>query len=370
VTAARGTEGALRRELLQIGVRGVKGDRGGVRVHDDAPDVAMRVCLGSRVAVRVLVPLGRFPCPDEDALHDGVAAIDWRRWLDASRTLAISAVSRDSRLSHTGFLAQRAKDAIVDGQRRREGRRSDVARHDPDVGIFLRVHRDEAQLFLDASGGSLHKRGWRLDGGPAPLKETLAAALLRLAKQDPARPFFDPLCGSGTLVIEADLAARQVPPQKAGRRFGFERWADWDRGKQERLAELRGEREARRKADGPPCVGVDRDREAIERAREHARRAGSRARFEVGALRRQERPTEEAGLWLSNPPYGQRMELDETFERDFAEVSRRLADWDLGLILPRETRDPRGRGRPAVRHALFNGGLPCHLLLWPGAARP
>ncbi len=159
-TAAKGTEGALRDELRELRLPGVRADRGGVHFAGDWPD-AWRVCLHSRIALRVLAQVTRFPAPDERALYGGVRSVDWRPFLTPERTLAVSAVCRDSCLTHTGFLAQKTKDAVVDQMRGRLGSRPDVDRKDPDVSLFLHLRQDVATLYLDLAGESLHRRGWR-----------------------------------------------------------------------------------------------------------------------------------------------------------------------------------------------------------------
>src|SRR6478609_3793831 len=239
-TAAKGTEPLLRDELTELGLPRVRADRGGVHFGAELGD-AYRACLWSRIAQRVLEPLTEFPCPDEDSLYAGVRTVDWRRVLDAERTLAIRAACRSSRLTHTQYIAQRSKDAIVDQLRERLGARPSVDKHAPDVQLFVHLVKDRATVYLDYSGDSLHEHGFRMQQGAAPIKETLAAALVRYSGWDRASPLVDPMCGSGTLLLEAGLwAARQAPGLSRGS-FGFERWADFDAGKLQLMRELRDE---------------------------------------------------------------------------------------------------------------------------------
>ncbi|MCZ7681064.1 MAG: THUMP domain-containing protein [Sandaracinaceae bacterium] len=359
VTAAAGTEKALKEELRELGLRRVRADRGGVRA-DGGRDEAGLVCLGTRIGVRVLIEVTRFACPHEDALYDGVSAVEWERWITPRHTLAVTSVSRDSRLRHTNYIAQRTKDAIVDRQRRREGARSSVERHDPDLGIFVHLKRDEAAVFLDASGGSLHARGWRARGGEAPLKETLAAALVRMSGWDREAPLVDPMCGSGTLVIEADLFARDVPPQSERRRFGLERWADFDAPAARRMREARAAVAARARARGPDCAGYDRDPRAIGAARENASRARSTARFEVSAIDRLALPRA-GGLVIVNPPYGERLEASW---REVGRALSRLEGSRIALLAPDDAPRDLLRRAPAHAHRVYNGRIPCHLLVW------
>lgn len=364
ITAAAGTEVALRDELRELGLRRVRADRGGVRAEGER-DAARTVCLASRIAVRALIQVGRFECPSEEALYEGVAAIEWERWLRPELTLAVSAVAKDSTLRHTNFIAQRTKDAIVDRQRARFGRRSSVDRRDPDLGVFVHLKRDRAAVFLDASGGSLHARGWRARAGAAPLKETLAAALLRMSGWDRRSPLIDPMCGSGTFAIEADLWARAVPPQTPTRRFGFERWADYDRSAARATAEAREKLAADRREEGPLCLGYDRDRAMVELARANARKARSKATFGVRALA-DFVGTDEPGLVVANPPYGERLEADRESYRALGRALQRIRGQRIALLLPEGAPNVMGR-RPAAFHRVFNGRLPCRFAIWEPA---
>ncbi|MCB9594443.1 MAG: RNA methyltransferase [Sandaracinaceae bacterium] len=362
ITAAAGTEVALKAELRDLGLSGAKGARGGVRVRGGLEAIT-RVCYRSRIAVRVLIEIADFPCGDERALDKGVGALPWDRWLTPEHTLAVRATSRASRLDHTGFVAQRTKDAIVDAQRRVCGFRSSVDKKDPDLGVVVRIDRDRATVSLDASGASLHRRGWRLEDGPAPLKETLAAAALRISGWDRERPLVDPLCGAGTLPIEAELWARGVPAQRAERRFGFERWADHDEDAAARAARERASGAARAKEDGPSCRGSDADPQIVEVAAANAERAGSRATFSVADLRDVE--LEEGAHVIANPPYGERLDATDVWAPLDAAVTRW---WSRGhpvsLLLPDDAPRLGPDSEAPLRHALFNGALRCHLVTW------
>jgi 23S rRNA (guanine2445-N2)-methyltransferase / 23S rRNA (guanine2069-N7)-methyltransferase len=239
-TAAKGTEPLLRDELQELGLKRVRADRGGVHFGAQLAD-AYRACLWSRIALRVLEPLAEFACPHEDALYDGVRRIDWTRVLDAQRTLAVRAACRSSRLTHTQYIAQRSKDAVVDQLREKLGARPSVDRQDPDVQLFVHLLKDHATVYLDYSGDSLHAHGFRAQQGAAPIKETLAAALVRYSGWDRESPLVDPMCGSGTLLLEAGLWAARRAPGLARGDFGFERWADFDEAARTTIEQLREE---------------------------------------------------------------------------------------------------------------------------------
>ena len=358
-TCAAGTEVALKDELRELRMHRVRADRGGVR-FEGSMEEAFRACLWSRIAIRILMPIARFPAADGEALYEGARAIEWERWISPSHTLAVSAVSKKSALTHTSFVALRTKDAIVDRLREREGARPDVHRDDPDVSVFVHLANDEAAVHLDLAGESLHRRGYRTVAGEAPLKETLAAAMLRICGWDRVRPLVDPCCGSGTIPIEADLWARDVAPQLGRDRFGFERWASHDESLRAIAPRLRDEARAK-EHDGPPIAGSDVDARVIITAETNARRAGSRVRFRRAPLRDLQ-ATEPPAHIIANLPYGHRIEVGDVY-RDLAEALPRLRGSTLSLLL----QEPPPAGllpRPAASHELWNGRIPCRLVTY------
>ncbi len=312
--------------------------------------------------MRVLISVAEFDCSDGDALYDGTRVFDWTEYLNATTTLAVSAVSRESELSHTMFIAQRVKDAVVDQLRERLGARPDVDRRDPDVALFVRLHRDRATVYLDLAGDSLHRRGYRQAVGEAPLKETLAAAMIRLAGWKGDRPFVDPMCGSGTLALEADLMARRIAPGLGRERFGFERWANFDPAAAARLSALRAQARAEALSEGPEILASDVDEQVLVQARENARRAGSR--ISIRAARIKELVgTEPPGLICTNPPYGERLKVKRSLWTEIARALSRLpAGHRVALLLGQDSgfRPPPG----AARRRLFNGALECALVTW------
>jgi len=358
-TAARGTEVALRDELRQLRFRHVRADRGGVHFEGDLVD-AGRACLESAVAVRVLYKVGELDAPNERALYDGVRAIELTAHLTPKHTLAVSSVARDSALSHTQYIAQKTKDAIVDAQRDRVGARSSVDLESPDLRVFVHLVRDRATVYLDVSGESLHRRGWRSRIGGAPLKETLAAALVRMSGWDRESPFRDPMCGSGTLVIEADLWARGVAPNIHRKRFGFERWESYDGDASRRMKSLRDAARDRVRKDGPDCYGSDIDPHVVDLAQENAGAAGSRARFEVAPMTRF--VADKGSQILTNPPYGERLEASEELYREMADELRAQHGCDLSILSGTPAIERAMRIRPLRSVPVWNGPIECRLL--------
>lgn len=361
-TAARGTEPALRDELRELRLHAVRADRGGVHFQGAFED-AWRACLHSRVALRVLWPLTAFECPGQEALYDGVRAVDWTEHLSPRHSLAVSAYCRDSGLTHTNFAAQKTKDAIVDQLRERLGERPSVDRHDPDVQLYLHLVRDRATLYLDLVGESLHRRGYRVRTTDAPLKETLAAALLRLSGWDREAPLCDPMCGSGTIAIEAALWGRRIAPGLLRPRFGFERWPRFDATRASRLAELRAEARARILPEGPAISAADIDPRVLDCAKANARAAGVRIAFARRSALELE-PLTPPGFVVSNPPYGQRLKGGRRFYVDLGRALQKLSGHRVGLLLASRD-DERALGLRTTRYQLLsNGDIPCRFAVF------
>lgn len=361
-TAAKGTEPALRDELRELRFRRVKADRGGVAFEGELAE-GYRACLESRVAVRILAELGRFPAPHGDALYEGARGIDVTPFLAPDRTLSVRASSKHSSLTHTQFLAQRTKDALVDVQRERFGSRPSVDTEDPDVGFFLHLVKDDATLYVDLAGDALHMRGYRKAKGEAPMKETLAASILRLAGWAPGTPLVDPTCGSGTFPIEAALAAEKRAPGLLRERFGFERWVSFGDAERATWNALREAARARIVPNETSIVGYDTDAFVLEAAALNAAAAGVTIRFEQRSMRdvpHLKPPT----FVVTNPPYGTRLTRTLDTLRDINTLDDRCKDVRLVMIAGDPSLERAVRRKAVWRHQLFNGALDCRLLVW------
>jgi 23S rRNA G2445 N2-methylase RlmL len=363
-TAAKGTEGALRDELRELGFRRIRADRGGVHFGGDFSE-AMRACFESRIAMRILWRRGSFAALDGDQLYEGVRAIDLSDVLEPAQSLSVSATVKHGALTHSGFVAQKTKDALVDAQRARFHKRSDVARDDPDVRVFVHVVRDQAELYLDLSGDALHRRGYRSSALAAPIKETLAAAMLRLVGWDRTRPLVDPMCGSGTIAIEAALWAHAIAPGLLGRRYGFQRWALYGPREKDALIAIRESARARsrREARAPTIMALDSDPTAVALARKLAREAGVELRAEVLDVR-DFMGTEPNGEVVTNPPYGVRLERGDRFDHELAEALRELRGHRISAICQDDELARAMQLAPTREHALWNGNLECRLYTW------
>lgn len=378
-TCARGTEGALRRELsaLRLGARGV---RGGVSFEGPL-EAGMRACLHVRTAMRVLLELARFDAPDAGALYEGARAIPWDRWLTVRTTLAVEASVTSSAITHSGFAALKVKDAAVDALRDKLGARPDVDAKDPDVRIVLHLAKELATISLDLAGEPLHRRGYRAVTTQAPLKETLAAAVLLLGGADPELPFVDPLAGSGTLAIEHALRARHIAPG-LGRAFGFQRWPAYRGGPQSAWDRLKAEARAAALPRAPaPILARDLHPKAVAAARRNAAAAGVGAdvQIEEGDARDLE-PRFAPGTLAANPPYGERLMGERAgtdrrpadarvqakklqgFYRGLGEMLLRHRGWTAVVLSGSPLLERAIPLHPEVDHRLWNGPLEVHLL--------
>lgn len=359
-------------ELRACGAERTRETRLGV--HAQGPlELAYRVCLWSRTASRVLLSLGSFPAATQEQLYAGIQQIDWLAHLRAEGTFAIDFSGASSGITHTHFGALKVKDAIVDQFRERSGVRPSVQLEQPDVRISVRLDREYAHVSLDLSGDSLHRRAYRARGVAAPLKENLAAAMLLRsgwpAIAEAGGELVDPMCGSGTLVIEAALMALDIAPGLLRNYFGFIGWAGHDPELWQRLlAEARERRDAGilRKVT---LRGYDIDSVAVSAANENVQRAGLRnhvhiERRPLEALTRESAAA--TGLVITNPPYGERIGDQEKLQALYELLGLRLREHFEGWQAAVFTGNPplaKAIGINARRvHTLFNGRIECRLL--------
>jgi len=363
-TTGKGVEELLAGELRSLGITVAAVESGGVRFTGDVA-VCWRANLWLRTANRVLMPLAVFPADSPQALYDGVRAIAWTDWLTPDMTLAVDCNLRDSAMTHSGFAALKTKDAIVDVLRDACGRRPNVDTRDPDLRVNVHLVKNRCTVSLDTSGAPLDRRGYRLERTEAPLRETLAAALVELAGWDGSVPLADPMCGSGTILIEAALKAARRAPGLLRQGFGFQRWAGFD---PVRFGLLVAEaRAAALPSLTVPVVGCDRLPKALEVARQNAARAG------VGALValnkgdiRHFTPPPGPGVLIFNPPYGQRLSEEEALKplyRQIGDVMKQRCTGYTAYLLTGSPELAKCVGLKASRRfVLFNGPIECRLL--------
>lgn len=372
-TAPKGIEPLLADELRSLGAFEVAEGRSGVAFSGPLA-IAYRACLWSRLASRVLLPLATFPATSPEELYVGVRAIDWSEHLSTESTLAVDASVSGSKITHSHYAALKIKDAVVDQFRDRTGDRPSVDAERPDVRINLYLLRDTATLSLDLSGDSLHRRGYRDEGVLAPLKENLAAAILIRAgwPEIAARggALVDPMCGSGTLLLEGAYMAGDIAPGLLRPHYGFLRWRGHDAALWQQLMEEAQGRRAAGLARIPTIVGYDADHKAIRAAWANIEQAGLREhihveRREVAAL---VAPSGEsaAGLLVVNPPYGERLGEVEALKEVYGTLGDRLKEqfvgWKAAIFTGNVELGKKLGLRAKKMHTLYNGALECKLL--------
>jgi 23S rRNA (guanine2445-N2)-methyltransferase / 23S rRNA (guanine2069-N7)-methyltransferase len=374
-SSPRGLGDLLARELGGFGAQELRERSTGV-AFTGTLESAYRACLWSRLANRVFLELGSFEARDAQEFHAAVCRIDWTAHLAPGATLACDFSGRHPAITHTHFGALKLKDGIVDALRAATGSRPDVALERPDVRVHAHAHGTHLTIAIDLAGESLHRRGYRGAAGEAPLKENVAAGvLLRCGWQALAAQgaeFLDPLCGSGTLCIEAALIACDRAPGLTRDYFGFLGWRGHDAPLWERLRAEALTR-ARLGAAGTATVrGRDRAAEAIRTARDNAARAGvaARVQLEVGALADAAplagRSPDRAGLLATNPPYGIRLEDRagaRAVHRELGAVLRaRFAGWSAAVLTGAPELGMELGLRAYRTHTLWNGSIECRLL--------
>jgi 23S rRNA (guanine2445-N2)-methyltransferase / 23S rRNA (guanine2069-N7)-methyltransferase len=379
---ARGTEGVLGEELSALGAGQIEPGRGHLAFEGELA-IGYRACMFARTASRILLPIAKFEAGgeqvDPEALYDGIYAIDWLAHVAPSGTLAVECVTSSGVVGHTRFLAQKTKDAICDQLRARKGERPSVDRDRPDVRVHVHLGQ-EASVSIDLSGEAMHRRSYRSGATAAPIKENLAAALLLMAgwRERAARgePLIDPLCGSGTFLIEGALIAGDIAPGLLREHHGMVRWRGHDSAAWSAI-----EREAKERARAgreviPQILGFDRSDSAVRSARDAARRAnvGMNVRVELQALADAAPGELPPGLVITNPPYGERLgtegELIPLYEQLGDVLKQRFSGWTAQVLTGSSVLAKSIGLRAARRIPIWNGPIECRLLEIPINAAP
>jgi putative N6-adenine-specific DNA methylase len=376
---AGGVEAYLAEEVGRIvGRSDLRTARGGVQLEASWREV-MLLNLHSRLAQRVLLQLAHRPYRAEQDLYEAANAVAWEDWFTPRDSFKIELTAHQSPLKSLNFAALRIKDAVADRFRERGGVRPDVDTQRPAVRIFAHLSADAVTLYIDSSGEPLFKRGWREDKGEAPLKETLAAAMIAASGWDATVPLYDPCCGSGTIAIEAAQVACNIAPGLL-RRFGFERLrphapAQW--------AAIKSEAQAARRAATAPVFGSDVAHRMVDFAQRNAQRAGVADAVQLrggDALQRMP-PTETPGILLLNPPYGERIEAGgiarpgrvgreqaqmeqagDFFGQLASHWKKHYPGWTAWVLSPDAKLPGRMRLKESRRVPMWNGPIECRLL--------
>jgi 23S rRNA (guanine2445-N2)-methyltransferase / 23S rRNA (guanine2069-N7)-methyltransferase len=366
-SSPRGFGDLLARELRELGAADVRERALGVE-FSGALTVAYRACLESRVASRVFLVVADFEAASDAAFYDAIRSIDWRPHVDPSRTLACDFTGKHPEITHTRFGALRLKDGICDQLREVTGRRPDIAPERPAVRVHAHANGPKVTVSIDLSGEGLHRRGYRTQAGEAPLRENLAAGILLRAgwpeKAQSAAEFLDPMCGSGTLVIEAGMVAANIAPGSRRDYFGFFGWPGHDR---QAWDDLKRQALARERQPTLLLRGVDADASVLPAARGNAARAGlTDVSFESGRLVAARPKQSAAGFLATNPPYGVRLEDRDGARALMKELGGVLREhfggWDACILSGSPDAGLELGIRAERVHTVWNGALECRLL--------
>ena len=358
-TTISGLEEVLAGELRQLGALDIQVLRRAVSFRGPI-GLVYRANLWCRTAFHVLRLITSFPVRAQKELYDRLYEIPWEEWMDPGQTLAVHAVAHDAVFTHTRFAEQLSKDAIADRFRARTGRRPSVDLEAPFLQVHLHLSGEACQVFVDSSGESLHKRGYRKATGPAPLNEVLAAGLIRLSGWDGMTPFFDPMCGSGTLLTEAALIALNMPPGRYRKYFNFSNWPDH---REKLWNDVRTSALDSSPSPSLSMQGADISEQMVRITRENLRFAGLEKT--VNIARRDFRtsgPPFRSGILITNPPFGQRLPVDDLHQqyRQIGDVLKNLyAGW-TAWILASDKQAIKFLGlKPSRKITVFNGPLEC-----------
>ena len=360
-----GMESLLADELLSLGAQDIK--KGNRLVHfkgDKGFMYKANLCL--RTALKILKPFYHFKAKNEHELYEKIYNFDWNELLSPNETFLIDSVVSGQIFTHSLYASQRTKDAIVDRIRKQTGDRPNVDTRHPDFRIHLHIYENECSISLDSSGSSLHHRGYRSATNIAPMNEVLAACLVQLSGWDRQTDFIDPMCGSGTILIEAAMLACDIPANLNRKEFAFEKWSDWDASL---FDKIRQSQLKKVKSPVGKIYGFDKAPSAVEKAIQNVKNASledfihvNRANF-FHSSKIGETPLH----LLTNPPYGERLEGDiDGLYQEFGDTLKRNYPNTNAWMISSNFEAMKFVGlRPTRKIKLFNGKLESRLCLFP-----
>ena len=312
----KGLEEVLAQELIDLGAKDIEIMHRAVGFHGDQ-EMLYKANFWLRTAIRVLVPIHEFTVRDEEDLYNKVFALPWDEYMDIDQTFSIDAVVSSHQFTHSKYIALKTKDALVDKWRKLEGRRPDVNTLTPDVKIHVRIYNSEVTVSLDSSSDSLHRRGYRTHSVPAPINEVLAAGMILLSGWDKKTTFLDPMCGSGTIAMEALTLAAGRPPQDKDRRFGFKQWKDFDSDLWDKVTDVEVDY-----SDLPKIIARDRGLRPLKATEMNIAHLDwlDYITVEKSDFFRSEQSDEKYHI-VMNPPYDERLK-----ERDITEFYQFIGD--------------------------------------------
>jgi putative N6-adenine-specific DNA methylase len=357
-----GFEEILAKELQQLGAQEVeigtrmvsfKGDKG----------FMYKANLSLRSALKILKPIYHFRAFNDQSLYKGIQGVDWSKYLNANQTFVIDTTIHSDNFKHSQFVSQKAKDAIVDQFRDKFGQRPSIDKDFPDLRINIHIDRDQCSVSLDTSGASLHHRGYRTATNIAPINEVLAAGMLLLSGWDGSSDFLDPMCGSGTILVEAAMIACNIPANINRKEFAFEKWNDWDNDLFDQIIDalMKRTREFHH-----TIMGYDKAPSAVQKAKDNVQNANLEDYITISQANFFETNKETVGplQMVFNPPYGERLDIElERFYRELGDTLKNNYPNTNAWFITANLESLKYVGlRPSRKIKLFNGSLEARLV--------
>ena len=353
-----GLEPVLANELTQLGAKNVQVGRRMVSFTGDK-EMMYRANFQLHTAIRILKPIKHFKALSADDVYEGVKDIDWTEYLSLDKTFAVDSVVFSEEFRHSKFVAYKVKDAIVDQFREKTGNRPNISVSNPDMRLHIHIAEDQCTLCLDSSGESLHRRGYRQESVEAPLNEVLAAGMILMTGWHGETDFIDPMCGSGTLLIEAALIARNMAPGLFRKEFAFEKWPDFDADLFDKIYND----DSQEREFAHHIYGYDVDIKAVNTARLNVKAAGltSDITVEEQDFKNFTQPKEKS-IMVTNPPYGERISTSDllgTYKMIGERLKHQFTGNEAWVLSYREECFTQIGLKPSIKIPLFNGSLEC-----------
>lgn len=353
-----GLEPVLAQELIQLGANNVETGRRMVSFTGDK-EIMYRANFQLHTAIRILKPIHTFKARSAEEVYDEIQKIEWSNYLDNKKTFSVDSVVYSEEFRNSRFVTYKVKDAIVDWFREKTGTRPNISVSNPDIRLNIHIAEDDATLSLDSSGESLHRRGYRQESVEAPLNEVLAAGMILMTGWKGDTDFIDPMCGSGTIAIEAALIARNISPGVFRKEFAFEKWADFD----QELFDTIYNDDSKEKEFTHHIYGYDIDMKAVNTARINVKAAGlsKEVTIEQADFKDFQTPTEKS-IMVTNPPYGERIStpnLLATYKMIGERLKHTFAGNDAWILSYREECFEQIGLKPSIKIPVFNGSLEC-----------
>lgn len=353
-----GLEPVLAQELIQLGANNVEIGRRMVSFTGDK-EMMYRANFQLHTAIRILKPIHTFKARSAEEVYDEIQKIEWSNYLDNKKTFSVDSVVYSEEFRNSRFVTYKVKDAIVDWFREKTGTRPNISVSNPDIRLNIHIAEDDATLSLDSSGESLHRRGYRQESVEAPLNEVLAAGMILMTGWKGDTDFIDPMCGSGTIAIEAALIARNISPGVFRKEFAFEKWADFD----QELFDTIYNDDSKEKEFTHHIYGYDIDMKAVNTARINVKAAGlsKEVTIEQADFKDFQTPTEKS-IMVTNPPYGERIStpnLLATYKMIGERLKHTFAGNDAWILSYREECFEQIGLKPSIKIPVFNGSLEC-----------